>query len=84
MTAETANARVELPKNSTEKVVIEAKTYHGIPLADIRIWYADGNPAAPTWKPSKKGICFRIEQLGEVLRALEKIAGTQDEDNGET
>ena len=76
------DVRVEISKNSTEQIVVERTVYHGVELVHLRIWFNAGDPATPEWRPTPKGICFKIEQMPDVLAALEKIATAESRDNG--
>ncbi len=80
MTGESVR-RIEIPKSSVERIVVERKTYKGTEVGDIRTWYVD-DPSSPEWKPTRRGVCFRVELFPDVLAALGEIAPAEDEDNG--
>ncbi len=62
--------RYELEKSPTEKIIIEDSEYKGHQLVSLRIYFlADEDE----WRPTKKGVTFKREQLDEVLEALQKI-----------
>lgn len=63
----------EFMKNSTEKVRISLTEYKGMKLLDIRCYY-QASDGSHEWKPSPKGISFRVEQLDEIKKGLEMAA----------
>ncbi len=64
--------RFELERNPTEKLIIEKSNFKGRDLVNMRIYYLAGEEE-DDWRPTKKGITFRLDQLDEVLDYLNKI-----------
>lgn len=62
--------RVEIERNPTERLIIEDSEYKGHQLVSLRIYFLSKEDE---WLPTKKGVTFRQDQLGEVLDALGKI-----------
>ncbi|MCB9943887.1 MAG: transcriptional coactivator p15/PC4 family protein [Geminicoccaceae bacterium] len=63
-----------IPKNSSERLVVMERAYHGHELIDLRIHFTpDGGQ---TWHPTKKGVSLKRELLPELIEAL-RAAGTQ-------
>lgn len=62
--------RFELERSPTEKLIIESTEYKGHDLVMLRIYFLSKEDE---WLPTKKGVTFRRDQLGEVLEALGKI-----------
>jgi len=60
-----------IEKNKREQIRIEVNEFRGQDLVDIRIYYQDQDSGE--WKPSKKGIAFRVELLPEVIEALQAL-----------
>lgn len=58
----------EIDKNSLEKIRIQRTKYKGKDLLDIRVFYEAENGE---WKPSPKGITFKVELLEDIISALE-------------
>lgn len=58
----------EIDKNSLEKIRIQRTNYKGKDLLDIRVFYEAENGE---WKPTKKGITFKVELLEDIISALE-------------
>jgi hypothetical protein len=57
----------EIEKNSREKLRLTFSEYRGVQLADLRVWWLDGEE----WKPGK-GVAIRREllpQLQELVTA---------------
>ena len=59
---------IEIDKNSLEKIRIQRTKYKGKDLLDIRVFYEAENGE---WKPSPKGITFKVELLEDIIEALE-------------
>lgn len=62
--------RFELERNPTEKLIIEQSNFKGRDLVSLRIYFMS---TEEEWLPTKKGVTFRLDQLDEVLDALNKI-----------
>jgi hypothetical protein len=59
-----------LPKNSREEVRVTLSAYKGVDRLDIRV-FADIEGLGEHI-PTKKGVCVRLEQLPELIKALQK------------
>ena len=59
-------------KNSRESVRASLTTFQGHPLADIRI-YVEGSEGEEI--PTKKGISVKVEQLPQLLEAVQALVG---------
>ncbi len=62
--------RFEIERNPTERIFIEDSEYKGQELVSLRIYFLSKEEE---WLPTKKGVTFKKDQLGEVLEALTKI-----------
>jgi hypothetical protein len=60
----------EFTKNSKERIRISFTEYKGMKLLEIRCYY-QASDGSGEWKPSPKGISFRVEQLDEIMKGLE-------------
>lgn len=56
-------------KNSREEIRFTVKTFKGHEIVNSRVWYLDD---AGEYRPSKQGLAFRLDLLGEVLDAMAK------------
>lgn len=67
----------EIDKNSMEKIRIERTNYKGYDLVSLRVYFQD--KISGEWKPSPKGITFKVELIDDVIKALtaEKAANEQ-------
>jgi 2,3-bisphosphoglycerate-independent phosphoglycerate mutase len=63
-----AGTMKEIDKNTMEKIRIERTNYKGYDLVSLRVYYQD---KAGEWKPSPKGITFKVELLEDIIEALE-------------
>ena len=59
----------EIDKNSMERIRIQRTEYKGKDLVDLRVFYQDR--ITGEWKPSPKGITFKVELIDEIISALE-------------
>lgn len=59
----------EIDKNSMEKIRIERTNYKGYDLVSLRVYFQD--KISGEWKPSPKGITFKVELLEDIIEALE-------------
>lgn len=66
--------RFEIERNPTERIFIEDSEYKGQELVSLRIYFLSKEDE---WLPTKKGVTFKKDQLGEVLEALTKIKDQQ-------
>ena len=64
---------MEIPKNTTETLRLERRSYRGINLIDVRVW--TGRPEDPEARPTHKGLSLRPETWREVLPHLEARLG---------
>ena len=62
--------RFEIERNPTERIFVEDSEYKGQELVSLRIHFLSKEDE---WLPTKKGVTFKKDQLGEVLEALTKI-----------
>lgn len=67
--------RFELERSPTEKLIIEKSNFKGRDLVNMRIYYLADGEGEEEWRPTKKGITFRLDQLDEVLGFLNKFKG---------
>ena len=58
----------EVQKNTQEKIRVEKRKYKGREFVDVRTYYLDDSGE---WKPSPKGITFKVELIDEIISALE-------------
>lgn len=57
-------------KNSRERVYATLSTFKGLRLADLRVFAVDEDDVE---HPTKKGISVRVEQLPQLLEAVETL-----------
>ena len=60
-----------LPKNEAELVQVSRSEYRGRQVVNIRV-FADYSGQGQLL-PTRKGICFRLEQLPQIIEALESL-----------
>jgi len=60
----------EFIKNSREIVRIQFSEFEGEDLLSIRVYYLDRSSDA--WKPTRKGLAVRVEQLPEMKKGIDK------------
>ena len=58
------------PKSSAEEVRVSLSKFKGFDLVDARVW-ADPDDDGDR-RPTRKGLCLRVERLPELLEALRK------------
>lgn len=56
-------------KNSREEIRLTLDTFKGAELVNIRVWYRD---EGGDYRPSKKGVAFKLDLLPQVIAALHK------------
>ena len=61
----------EIPKNSTEKIVVSLSEWNGSEYVDIRLWYDTSGGQNTDWKPGKKGITIKIEFLKDLREGID-------------
>lgn len=56
-------------KSCREEIRLTLDTFKGVELVNIRVWYRsdDGD-----YRPSKKGVAFKLDLLPHVIEALRK------------
>ena len=59
----TTKVFLEIPRNSLEKIVISESEWREVSYLDIRIYYDASNGQGTDWRPSKKGLTIRHEDL---------------------
>lgn len=65
-----------LEKNRAEDVRIALTEYMGADLVDLRTWANFGDDGER--KPTRKGVCLRVGQLPDLIRALEAARDTAE------
>ena len=74
---------IEIPKNSTEKIVVSLSEWNDSEYVDIRLWYDASNGKNTEWKPSKKGITIKPEFLKDLKEGIDlAISELLGEDKG--
>ena len=58
------------PRGEGEEVQMALRKYKGRYYFDLRVWYQPEGDS--TFKPTKKGISLRPDQLGELRKGLER------------
>ena len=69
-----------VPKSATEEVQISINEYRGKKYLDLRVYYTTDDGL--NWNPTKKGVTFSPDKLGELKEAIEKAIaefGTTEE-----
>jgi hypothetical protein len=62
----------EIRKNNRETLRVSLDEFKGHRLIDIRVFSAWGDDEDV--KPTKKGVAFKVEKLGELIELLDKAA----------
>ncbi len=57
----------EIERNRTEKIRIELSNYRGKDFISVRIYFLADNGE---WRPTKKGVTVRPDQLDELIGLL--------------
>ena len=52
------------------EIRVRSSVYRGTPTLDIREYFMDD---AGEWQPSRKGVCFKLALLGELLEGLNEL-----------
>ena len=69
---------IELQKNASEKVIVQAREFKGRRYVDARLFYLkDGPGGEDLWAPCQKGLCLQPELAVEVATAMLKLAGSE-------
>ncbi len=61
----------EIPKNSTEKIVVSLSEWNDSEYVDIRLYYDASNGKNTEWKPGKKGITIKPEFLKDLREGID-------------
>ena len=61
----------EFQKKLDEKVRIELKNYRGKDVINIWVYYNAGEEK-DDWRPSRKGICMRVDRIPELKEGIDK------------
>jgi len=59
----------EIKKNQNEKLRVQVAAFKGTTFLDARIYYEDSEGE---WKPSKKGITIKKEDVDQFITFLEE------------
>ncbi len=62
--------RFEIERSATEKLIIEKTEFKGRELITLRIYFLSKDEE---WLPTKKGVTVKVEQIGELMDALNSI-----------
>ena len=57
------------PKSSVEEVRVSLSKFKGFDLVDARVW-AEPDDGDGDRRPTRKGLCLRVERLPELIEAL--------------
>ncbi|MBI3988858.1 MAG: transcriptional coactivator p15/PC4 family protein [candidate division NC10 bacterium] len=60
-----------LPKNALEEIHVTRTVFKGKRYVDIRVFYKPSDGSEP--RPTKKGVCLAVEDLGDLLKVLGKV-----------
>ena len=74
---------IDVPKNSFEIIRVQPTKFKGYRLADIRVFYREGE--GDEYKPSPKGLSVRLSVLPKLLSAIKELAEAEGctEDDGD-
>ena len=59
-----------VPRSATEEVQISINEYRGKKYLDLRVYYTTDDGL--NWSPTKKGVTFSPDRLGDLKDAVEK------------
>ena len=62
-----------VPRSATEEIQISINEYRGKKYLDLRVYYTTDDGL--NWNPTKKGVTFSPDKLGELKDAIEKAIG---------
>ena len=62
-----------VPRSATEEIQISINEYRGKKYLDLRVYYTTDDGL--NWNPTKKGVTFSPDKLGELKEAIEKAIG---------
>ena len=60
----------EIPKSSTEKIIVSLSEWSDLEYVDIRLWYDASGGRNTEWKPGKKGITIKPEFLEDLKEGI--------------
>ncbi len=60
---------IDIPKGPAEVLRIEASTWRGNELVQLRVWYYDGDEL----KPSRRGVSVNRALIPKIIEALREI-----------
>ncbi len=67
-----------IKKNAIEEVRVALSEYRGHELVSVRIW-ANYRSADSEKRPTKKGVALRVDQLPELIAALNEAQAARKE-----
>lgn len=59
-----------VPRSATEEIQVSINEYRGKKYLDLRVYYTTDDGL--NWNPTKKGVTFSPEKLGDLKAAIEK------------
>lgn len=59
-----------IPRSATEEIQIAINEYRGKKYLDMRVYYTTDD--GMNWNPTKKGVTFSPDKLGELKTAIEE------------
>ena len=65
-----------VPRSATEEIQISINEYRGKKYLDLRVYYTTDDGL--NWSPTKKGVTFSPDKLGELKDAIEKAIAEFD------
>lgn len=60
----------EIPKSSTEKIIVSLSEWNDSEYVDIRLWFDASGGRNTEWKPGKKGITIKPEFLEDLREGI--------------
>ena len=60
----------EIERRDREKVVLALRRYQGVQFIDLRQYFQNDDDQ---WCPTKKGVTFSVDQIGELKEAVDKL-----------
>ena len=63
---------ISIRKNNREEIRVSLDDFRGHHLINLRVWFVGDDGVM---RPGKQGIAFRVEQLPEVLAAMQAEGG---------
>ena len=68
-----------IPKNELEEIRVQVREFRGSVYLVVRVYWRI-EPDEQEWKPGKKGVTLKPDQVGELIAALEKVGNPASED----